>query len=73
MGEGITQFSKACRTGGGVQRTDDIRPLGRIKQKNKASGGGIPQEERVDITGNTGNGQDWMEEGEQIAYRNMEE
>ena len=37
------------------------------------AGGGRPQEERVNITGNTGSGQDWMKEGGQIIERNMED
>ena len=73
MGEGITQFSKACRTGGGFQRTDDIRPARRIKQRRNVAGGGRPREERVDITGDKGSRQYWMEDGEQIIDRNMEE
>ena len=62
-GEGITQFSKTCRMGGGLQRTDDVRPAGRIKQRRNVAGGGRPREERVDITGDKGSGQDWMEDG----------
>ena len=59
--------------GGGLQRTDDVRPAGRIKQRRNVAGGGRPREERVDITGDKGSGQDWMEDGEQIIDRNMEE
>ena len=59
--------------GKGVKRTDKVRPAGRIKKRNKAVCGGIPQEERVETTGDTGSGQDWMYYGEQIIERNVED
>ena len=69
----FAQFCKVGYTGGGVRRTDDFRFAGKIKQRSKAAGGGIPREERFDITGDKGSGQEWMEEGGYIADRNMEE
>ena len=68
----MTNF-KADHMGRGVQRTDNVRPAGRIKQWRKSSGDGSPREERVETMGETGNGKDWIKEGDQRTDRNMEE
>ena len=59
----FSHFLKAGRIDGGFWRTDNVRPAGKIKRWSKAAGDGIPREERVETTGHTGSGQDWMEEG----------
>ena len=70
--EPFTHFLKAGRMGRRVRRMDCVRPAGSIKQRSKAADGGIPWEERVNITGETGSGQYCMEEEDQIIDKNME-
>ena len=59
--------------GGGFRRTDNVRPAGSIKQSSKSKFSWRTREEILDITGEIGSGQDWIEEGEHIIDRNMEE